>query len=108
MEVGEALLRQIEARERLVRARVAVHAFHPAAVDVPVKDGLAMAGQTLAAGERAIKERDTRRYGFMVSLLFILLTIAGLVRLIRQSRPNPVRRDYRRYFRTTTGLTCIR
>lgn len=83
MEVGEAQMRQIEARERLVRARVAVHAFNPAAVAAPAKEGLAMAGETLAAGQGALKERDTRRTGLLVSLAFILVTIAGLAMAIR-------------------------
>jgi len=40
MEVSEALLRQREAKEDLVKAAVAVHAFQNAAVHKPIEEGL--------------------------------------------------------------------
>jgi predicted CXXCH cytochrome family protein len=84
MEVSEALLRLNEGRERLVKARVAVHAFRGDAVAAPVKEGLAIAAETQRAGEEALKERDFRRLGLALSLIAILITIAALWLRIRE------------------------
>jgi predicted CXXCH cytochrome family protein len=94
MEVSEAQMRQIEGREALVKAQVAVHAFRLAEVEKPVKEGLAVAAEGVAAGEHALKERDTRRYGLMVFLVAALITMAGLWVAIRaiESRPEPAGR----------------
>jgi hypothetical protein len=73
----------MEARENLIKARVAVHAFDVAAVEKPVNDGLAIAKETLEAGEGALKERDSRRVGLALSLVTILVTLAGLWLAIR-------------------------
>jgi predicted CXXCH cytochrome family protein len=78
MEVSEAVLRQREAEENLVKARVAVHAFRVAAVGEPVNAGLKIAAGTRQAGEDALRERDFRRMGLGVALLAIVITIAGL------------------------------
>jgi hypothetical protein len=84
MEVSEALLRQVEANENLVKARVAVHAFRVDAVRKPVNDGLAVTSETRKAGEQALVERDHRRRGLAVSLIAIGITIAGLWLAIRR------------------------
>ncbi|HYM08855.1 MAG TPA: cytochrome c3 family protein [Terriglobales bacterium] len=78
MEVSEALLREHEARENLVKAAVAVHAFRTAAVQKPVGEGLAIAAQTYRAGVDALRERGVRRLGLAVSLVAIAMTILGL------------------------------
>ena len=83
MEVSEALLRQREGRENLVKAAVAVHAFRTAAVQKPVKEGLAIAAETYQAGVSALKERRTRRQGLSVSLIAIAITMLGLWLAIR-------------------------
>jgi hypothetical protein len=83
MEVSEALLRQREGRENLVKAAVAVHAFQTAAVQKPVKEGLAIAAETYQAGVSALKERRTRRLGLSVSLIAIAITMLGLWLAIR-------------------------
>jgi hypothetical protein len=83
MEVSEALLRQREGREDLVKAAVAVHAFQTAAVHKPVQEGLAIAADTYQEGARALKERRVRRRGLSASLLAIAMTIAGLWLAIR-------------------------
>lgn len=83
MEVSEAILRQTEAREQLVKARVAVHAFRVDAVGEPVKEGLAIARETHAAGRSALEELDRRRTGLVFSLVAIGLTILGLWLWIR-------------------------
>ena len=84
MEVSEAIVRQAEAKENLVKARVAVHAFRVEAVRKPVADGLAVTKQTWSAGEEALRERDHRRMGLGVSLVAIFITITGLWLAIRQ------------------------
>ena len=89
MEVSEAQLRQGEAREALIKARVAVHAFDPAAVRKPASEGMAIAEETRRAGEGALKERDRRRIGLALSLLTILITMAGLRMAIRSIERKP-------------------
>ncbi len=89
MEVSGALVRQREARENLVKARVAVHAFRVDKVREPVETGLAIAAETYAAGEQALKERDFRRIGLGVSLVFILMTIVGLWLTLRMIERRP-------------------
>jgi hypothetical protein len=84
MEVSEALLLQNEAKENLIKARVAVHAFQVDAVRKRVTDGLAVTQNTSNAGAAALRERDHRRFGLMVSLTFILITLAGLWLTIRR------------------------
>jgi hypothetical protein len=83
MEVSEALLRQGEGREALVKARVAVHAFRVDRVSSPVKEGLVIAAETRKAGEDALRERNNRRIGLGLSLITILVTMGGLWMAIR-------------------------
>ncbi|MCW5978134.1 MAG: cytochrome c3 family protein [Bryobacteraceae bacterium] len=92
MEVSEPLLRQMEGRENLVKARVAVHAFDAAAVRQPVQDGLAIAAETHNAGEEAMRERDYRRMGLGLSLIAIAATMIGLWLAIRsiEGREKPI------------------
>jgi hypothetical protein len=84
MEVSEAVLRQGEAQQTLVKARVAVHAFRLAAVDQPVSEGLKLAAETQRAGEAALRERDVRRMGLAIALIAIFITIAGLWLTLRR------------------------
>jgi predicted CXXCH cytochrome family protein len=83
MEVSEPTLRQMEGREALVKARVAMHAFQVAALAKPVEEGLAVAEGTRRAGEKALQDRDSRRIGLALSLVTILVTMAGLWMTIR-------------------------
>lgn len=78
MEVSEAMLRQREAKEDLVKAAVAVHAFETAALHKPVEEGLKITTETYKAGVAALTERRVRRLGLLVSLVAIALTILGL------------------------------
>jgi predicted CXXCH cytochrome family protein len=78
MEVAEAQLKQMEGRENLVKARVAVHAFNAGAVRKPVDAGLAIAAETYRSGEIAMQERESRRLGLAFSLIAILVTMLGL------------------------------
>jgi hypothetical protein len=83
MEVSEALLKQHDGREALVKARVAVHTFRTAAVRKAADEGLAIAGETRHAGEQALRDRDFRRLGLGIALIAIALTIVGLRLAIR-------------------------
>ncbi len=90
MEVSEALLKQREAEENLVKARVAVHAFRVAAVGEPVNAGLKIAAETRQAGENALRERDFRRMGLGIALVTIVITMAGLwlaLRAVEKRQP---------------------
>jgi hypothetical protein len=89
MEVSEALLRQVEGREALVMAHVAVHAFDLAEVEKPAKEGLAIAAEGVRAGELALKERNTRRIGLAVFLIAALVAMAGLGMAIRAVEAQP-------------------
>jgi len=66
-----------------VKARVAVHAFRVEAVAQPVGEGLKVAAETRRAGEQALRDRDKRRMGLGLSLITILITLAGLWMAIR-------------------------
>jgi len=63
MEVSEAVLRQQEGREALVKARVAVHTANPEEVLARTNQGMAVAQTTWQAGQEALRERDRRRMG---------------------------------------------
>ncbi len=89
MEVSGALLRVQEAKEQLVKARVAVHNFRVDAVAGPVKEGMTIAAQTYRAGEEALVENEYRRLGLTVALVAILATIAGLWVAIRSIENRP-------------------
>jgi hypothetical protein len=84
MEVSEAVIKESDAKETLVKARVAVHAFQAAEVEKPVKEGLGIAAETYQAGVGAMQERGRRRIGLGVSLVAILITMAGLWMAIRR------------------------
>jgi len=83
MEVSEAILRQTDARQNLVKARANVHAFALEAVSQPVRAGLAVAAEDYQAGEAALREKYVRRMGLAISLAAIFVTIAGLWLIIR-------------------------
>jgi len=89
MEVSEALLRQNDGKDALIKARVAVHAFRAAAVEKPVQEGLKIAAETHQAGLAALEERNHRRIGLGVSLVTILITLAGLWLAIRAIEKSP-------------------
>jgi predicted CXXCH cytochrome family protein len=89
MEVSEAVIEESDAKETLVKARVAVHAFQPDVVEKPVKEGLKIATETYRAGVGAMQERGRRRVGLGVSLVAILITMAGLWMAIRRLEARP-------------------
>jgi hypothetical protein len=89
MEVSDAIARQTEARQTLIKARSEIHAFNVVAMDASVKAGLAASAENYRAGKDAMQERNVRREGLAVSLLGVGITVAGLalaIRLIRRKR----------------------
>jgi len=90
MEVSEAVMKQQDGREALVKARVAVHTLDPAAVLKAADAGMAIAAETRRAGEAALKERNFRRLGLIFALMAIAVTIVGLwlaVRALERGAP---------------------
>src|SRR6266498_3431386 len=84
MEVSQAQFDLNGAREALVKARNAIHAFKVDAVKTEVTPGLSISAKAYERGVRAIEELGFRRKGFAVSLVIIVALIAGLVVKIRQ------------------------
>lgn len=84
MEVSQARLDQDQARDALTKARVTIHSFKPALVEQDVQEGVKIAAKNLQAGQTALSERDYRRKGLGLSLVFIFITVLGLFLYIRQ------------------------
>jgi hypothetical protein len=84
MEVSQAQFDLAGARESLVKARTAIHAFSPDAVKKETEPGLAIAERAYARGVRALDELRFRKRGLGVSLVIIIALIGGLVMKIRQ------------------------
>jgi predicted CXXCH cytochrome family protein len=89
MEISEAMMKQRDGREALVKARVAVHTFRTAAVRKAADQGLVIASETQRAGEEALRERDFRRFGLGIALIAIAITIIGLWLAIRSIERQP-------------------
>lgn len=89
MEVSEARLAQDQARDSLTKARVTIHSFQPQLIDQDIQEGLKIAAKDLQAGKDALSERDYRRKGLGVAVIFILITLAGLFLYIRQIESRP-------------------
>jgi hypothetical protein len=88
MEVSEAQARLGDGRENLVKARLALHSFQPEGMHKPIEAGMAIADETLHAGQAALKEKDFRRFGLAVSALFIAITVAAIWLVIRRLEAN--------------------
>jgi len=84
MEVSQARLDQDQARDALTKARVTIHSFKTDLVEQDVQEGVKIAAKTLQAGQAALAERDYRRKGLGVALIFILMTVLGLFLYIGQ------------------------
>lgn len=89
MEVSQAKLELIDARENLIKARVNIHAFNSKPVEESVAKGLTISDKTYEAGVAALRERDFRRKGLAVSLIAIVLVLVGLYFTIRQIEVKP-------------------
>jgi hypothetical protein len=89
MEVSQAQFDLNGANTELVQARLAIHTFDTRAVRTPVEHGLSIARAAYERGVRALQELRFRRNGLTVSLVVIVLVIAGLVLKIRQTERRP-------------------
>jgi hypothetical protein len=88
MEVSQARLDQSQAQDALTKARVTIHTFRKELVNQEIQEGLKITAKNLQAGKDALAERDYRRRGLGVALVFILLTVVGLSLYIRQIEQN--------------------
>jgi predicted CXXCH cytochrome family protein len=83
MEVSQPLFDLNGARDALVKARAAVHAFTVPAVKAETDAGLAIAAKAYARGVKALEELTFRRTGLVVSVAIIAVLIVALVLKIR-------------------------
>ena len=93
MEVSRDQFELSKADEALTRARADVHYFQTASVERDVAAGLGIARKARQAGVKALKERDFRRRGLVLSLFLILITIAALLLRIRQLDRDAVQKN---------------
>lgn len=91
MEVSEARLQQDQARDSLTKARVTIHSFQAPLVNQDIQAGLKIAAKDLQAGKDALSERDYRRKGLGIAVVFILITLVGLFLYIRKIERSPAR-----------------
>ena len=89
MEVSNPKLELASAHEALIKARVNVHTFRDAEVEKVAKPGLDIATHADQAGVAALAELNVRRKGLGISLITILVAIAGLYLKIRQMESRP-------------------
>lgn len=78
MEVSEAKLDVVQARDALTKSRVTLHTADLAKIDADMKPGLDAAAKDYDAGKRALAERNYRRVGLGFSLVAIAIAIVGL------------------------------
>ncbi len=88
MEVSQARLDEDQARDALTKARVTIHSFQKELVNQDIQEGLKIAAKSLQAGNSALAERDYRRRGLGLALVFILISVVGLFLYIRHIEPN--------------------
>lgn len=84
MEVSQARLDEDQARDALTKARVTIHSFQKDLVSKDIQEGLNITAKGLQAGKNALAERDYRRRGLGVALVFIFVSVIGLFLYIRQ------------------------
>jgi len=84
MEVSQAEFELSGAKDALVKAQAAVHAFTVEAVKKEADAGLAIAAKGYERGVQALEDLQFRRKGLAVSVVIILALIGGLVVKIRQ------------------------
>jgi hypothetical protein len=84
MEVSSAKVELTSAHGDLIKARVNVHSFNAADVLKLTDAGSEISQKAYQAGVAALHERDVRRKGLGLSLIFIVLAVSGLYLKIRQ------------------------
>jgi len=83
VDVSEGRLTEAGAREKLIKARVDVHAFNAQRVEETVGEGMKITAEVQAAGNEALAELAFRRKGLGLSLLAIGFVVLSLWLLIR-------------------------
>jgi hypothetical protein len=89
MEVSSARLELSQSNEAIVKARVNVHTLDSEEVRKLTDHGVDISTKAFAAGAAALRERDLRRKGLGLSLIFIAMAIAGLYLKIRDIESKP-------------------
>ena len=84
MEVSQAKLELVQARDTLTKARVSIHSVNVERLEQDVKPGLAAAAKNYEAGKEALRERNYRRLGLGVSLIAIAIVLIGLRLYLKQ------------------------
>src|SRR5215813_4215785 len=84
MEVSQPRMDLAQARDSLTKARVTIHSSDVTKVEADVKAGMTTASADLAAGEKALQERNYRRVGLGFSLVAIVIALIGLRMYINQ------------------------
>ena len=62
--------------------------MQPAEMRKPIDAGMAVAKETLKAGQDALHEKDIRRYGLAVSVVLIAIAMIAIRSLIRRIEAN--------------------
>ncbi len=88
MEVSEAQVRLGDGNENLIKARLAMHTFQPEDMHKPIEAGMAIANETLRAGQAALHDKDVRRLGLAISVFFIAITVVAIRLAIRRLEAN--------------------
>jgi predicted CXXCH cytochrome family protein len=83
MDVGEGRVTLYSGREKLIKARVDVHALNVPNIEETTAAGKKLAEQANLAGQQALAERAFRRKGLALSLVVIAFVILALWLLIR-------------------------
>ena len=84
MEVSTAKVELVNANAALIKARVNVHTFNAAEVRKLTEEGVQGSQKAYETGIMALRERDYRRKGLGVALIFIVMAISGLYFKIHQ------------------------
>lgn len=84
MEVSEAEFEISEANNALTKTRSHIHTFSAVAVDDTSKIGIEAAQKAQESGEKAVKEFNFRRQGYLVFVVIILLIALLLYLKIRE------------------------
>jgi predicted CXXCH cytochrome family protein len=84
MEVSQANLDLVQAKDVLTKARVTVHSFSVARIESEIKPGIETAAKGYDAGKKAMAERDYRGVGLGMSLVAIVLVLVGFRLYLKQ------------------------
>jgi predicted CXXCH cytochrome family protein len=84
MEISQARIDEEQAHDALLKARVTIHSFDASEVGKDIQGGMKDADKAHKAGVDALAERDYRRKGLGLSLIFIMAVVVGLGLYIRK------------------------